>query len=1358
MGHTNKTTIETTPISAAMANYELEEGRRNVYLTLLLFASCQILVLWSEHETSRSAREPRPSKTLLIIAKDEMFLTAVIVLAYFTAASCRNVMVSPFSLTLPCSQPCGSEVSGTSIDQALGNITSGDYLRLLPGCHCVRTFSVVRDVTDVSLIGGGGGIVQITCAPGLGLAFLNVTRLSFQGLTITGCGLNGSNAVALNTAINTMVDLFTQLTQDVSFAVIIASSTDVDMDHVTIMNTTGLGLVGVNVAGESSFTNNVFSFNMDRQCLVKYSGLGLMASYTVGGGASFTYVDYSIDSNSKGAVNLTIDNSTFSYNCYCGTEISIEVYSPLISALRSHNYTIASGGGLALSLAQRGYSVDINVQRSTFVNNEATIGSGSYVLWYAGSSDSHIVFSDCAFTRNGPPYVVGGGGGIGLFKDVLIPSGASRNGTSPESQRSNTMLILRTNFTQNSAGGIYVQSLYSTVVSPTGQLALESSRFEDNNGLSGAAVYMIEKKGHGTQQGLTATVRNCVFVGNTMAYRAQVDIPSSSNSVLQVVAMSITITDSKFLSNVGTAVGGASSLIVLEGEVVFYNNSALTGGALHLSATTILLVKNNSRIAFYNNSATISGGAIYTDYSFGQTEFDSYYDCFLYLGVPGLFYNVGFFNLTATNISMIFLYNRAPLGAVLYGSTLDVCSWAVQLKQSLNISPADQPILQVLYEKSIIFQLDQKPNTPVVFSTPARFLEVDNTSVASSYMPGQQFTLAIRSADMLNQTIQTVVTSQVFDNFVPKLGDSGYWLTSATASKRPNAVAKVYGQRNVTMSVTVYSVDTFVKSAPITVTLTECLFGFVYTENGGGDCQCSKATTSSMVTCDEDLKLFNVTEGWWIGPDSRGGTGLVYKPCLFDYCEVQNDDVRFVTVLPQAIDAQCANNRTGLLCGGCQEGYSSVFGTNRCMKCTDSTLGLLVFFAAAGIGIIAIISFLHITVSEGYINELLFYVSIVSTYEVHFTGRLPGREVFIPVFFLNLDMGFETCFYDGMTPLDRVGLSFVFPIYLFVLMVMFVWLASCSFVVSQWLAKNSFTPSKLLATLITLSYNSITQSCFQILGFATVTVYGLDDGKSSVILLWAIDPNVEYLSPLHAVLFVVTVVLLVIFVIPVPLLLILPSFTSRFIWRLKPLYDAFASPLKDKFAFWIGLRFVLRIVYFIISSFSEPPTNLLLLGVGLVIQIFLSASVQPYKSPVHNILDSFYQCNILLLALGALYFQDFANSLQAVTHKSELGFVLVVVGVAYVVTFFVLGKLILVRFPRLTIKLRALCKKHRTEPPTAEVNCDPPTDNNVVQETDSQHHPELEKKVGVNEKPQVIPMFARLREPLLDSPGFMELS
>lgn len=180
----------------------------------------------------------------------------VVLLVCPTAIYCLNVTVSPSS---SCSQPCGSEVNGTSIDQALGNITSGDYLRVLPGCHYVQMFHWVENLSDISLIGDAGGIVQVTCAPGVGLAFLNVTRLSFQGLTITGCGLNGSNATSLNSAIISMVDLFTQLPEDINIAVVIASCTDVVMDHTTITSTIGIGLVGVNVAGQSNFTNNVFS-------------------------------------------------------------------------------------------------------------------------------------------------------------------------------------------------------------------------------------------------------------------------------------------------------------------------------------------------------------------------------------------------------------------------------------------------------------------------------------------------------------------------------------------------------------------------------------------------------------------------------------------------------------------------------------------------------------------------------------------------------------------------------------------------------------------------------------------------------------------------------------------------------------------------------------------------------------------------------------------------------------------------------------------------------------------------------------------------------------------------------------------
>ena len=1194
---------------------------------------------------------------------------------------------------------------------------------------------MVADVSDVALIGVVGEM-QITCAPGLGLAFLNVTRLSFQGLTITGCGLNGSNAVALNGAINTLVDLFIQLTEDSTIAVIIASCTDVAMDYVNIVNTTGLGLVGINVAGQSNFTSNVFSFNKDQQCSVKSSNVQSPTA-TVGGGAQFIYVDF-IDQGNSNFVNLNIYNSTFSYNSYCGSEITLETYSRLIDTLRSRNYTIGSGGGLSFSHAQHGYNVIINVQRSTFDNNIAVIGSASSVIWYAGSFESHITFSDCNFSSNGLPQQ--GVGGVALYKDIVIPSASQFQGglSAP-----NTMTFLRSNFTQNAGNtgsGLYVQSLYSRLSNSKDQLTLDSCRFEANSGLAGSAVYVYERKRHGTQEGLDVIVQDCTFVSNIVE-------SNTPDAVFEVVAINVTIKDSSFLSNAGTAIGGTSSLIILEGCVEFYNNSALNGGALNLATITLLLVKNNSLIRFANNSATISGGAIHTDFGFAQSDLNSYIDCFLYWGALNIICTPDFPcpDLTLINISVVFLHNTGPLGAILYGSTLDSCPWAIQLKQLLNA--ADQNIFILMYKRSIIFQLDQTPNTSAIFSTPTNTLDIVNTSVLT-WMPGQQFSLSIRGADSLNQSIQTVVTSQHLDNFSPQLGDSGYWLTSS--SNKLMAVTKVYGLQNVTMNITLYALDTFIKSTPVSITLTECLFGFVYTEAGGGNCQCSNATIRSTVTCDEDLKLFSVTYGWWIGPEGPGGTGLVYKQCLLNYCAVQTEYVKSVTVQPQALDDQCANHRTGLLCGRCQEGYSAVFGTNQCMKCSNSPLGLLVFFAAAGIGIIAVISFFHITVSDGYINSLLFYVSIVSSYEVYFTGHLEGREVFIPIFLLNLDMGFETCFYDGMTPLDRVGLSLVFPTYLFILMVLFIWLASHSFKVSQWLAKNSFTPSKLLATLITLSYNSITQSCFQILGFVEVTVYQ-EDGSSSVIRPWANDPNVEYFSPLHTFLFVISVALLIVFVIPVPILLILPSFTSCGLWRLKPLYDAFVSPLKDRFAFWIGLSFVLRIIYFTIASFSEPPLNLLLLGVGLALALILTATVQPYKSATQNTLDDFFQFNILLLAMGALYFQALPDTTEA--NRAELAFVLVVVGVAYIVTLGVFGRLIFLRFPQLSEKLKVLYKKCRSEPSTPKIHLNlATTESSITKESQIQNHSH-----DVEETVNVKPIFAELREPLLDGVGYLEL-
>ena len=132
----------------------------------------------------------------------------------------------------------------------------------------------------------------------------------------------------------------------------------------------------------------------------------------------------------------------------------------------------------------------------------------------------------------------------------------------------------------------------------------------------------------------------------------------------------------------------------------------------------------------------------------------------------------------------------------------------------------------------------------------------------------------------------------------------------------------------------------------------------------------------------------------------------MHTPCPLDYCNTAQ--VSFSLTDP---DPQCALNRTGILCGGCQAGLSLALGSNNCIQCSEfSYLALIIPFAAAGFGLVAILMVLNLTVSIGTINGLIFYASIVKTSEstgIFFpNGPIPVLSQFIA--WLNLDLGIET--------------------------------------------------------------------------------------------------------------------------------------------------------------------------------------------------------------------------------------------------------------------------------------------------------------------------------------------------------------
>ncbi len=126
-------------------------------------------------------------------------------------------------------------------------------------------------------------------------------------------------------------------------------------------------------------------------------------------------------------------------------------------------------------------------------------------------------------------------------------------------------------------------------------------------------------------------------------------------------------------------------------------------------------------------------------------------------------------------------------------------------------------------------------------------------------------------------------------------------------------------------------------------------------------------------------------------------------------------------------DDQCANNRGGILCGGCRENFTLALEGSKCIECSSryALLWMIPVCVLAGIALVALLLVCNMTVSHGTLNGLIFYANIVSI-----TGLTnpqncsihPILSIFIA--WINLDFGIETCFYPGLDSYYKTLLQF----------------------------------------------------------------------------------------------------------------------------------------------------------------------------------------------------------------------------------------------------------------------------------------------------------------------------------------------
>ena len=525
-----------------------------------------------------------------------------------------------------------------------------------------------------------------------------------------------------------------------------------------------------------------------------------------------------------------------------------------------------------------------------------------------------------------------------------------------------------------------------------------------------------------------------------------------------------------FTDNSATAGGGAiyaskSTLFLMDNTTIITNNSAMDGGGLLLSGDSKLLFQPGIAVHFISNSARSTGGAIKVE------ENDPLSYCIRIVSSSDCIFQLRFkqhqtFNFSSLiiNIShtMCFDNNSAvEAGTDLYGGSIDSCyvydNFPTQRKFSFDA-------------------ITSCKNKPAISSGPLHICTCKDslTNCTGSYhpepvYPGGTLEVPVIALGQRNGTTTAVI--QVIDTSNIRLSSLEY---SQQIDNSCNTLKYTIHSRAIgtTQNMTLYAQGpcspTQTNTLTVIVNIQHCPPGFQLSMDQP-ICVCAERLQRFTNTClvDSTTVLRKHNAEFWVGYDSDNESrGLILHPnCPFDYC---TSEETYLAV--DDSDQQCNYNRSDLLCGRCSENLSLALGSSRCLQCSNSYFSLLAAFAFAGIALVLLLLVLRLTVAAGTINGLVFYANIVGVNSAIFfqpqitnvpTGLIANvLRVFIA--WSNLDLGIETCFYNGMDAFVKTWMQFAFPLYVWALVGMIIVGSYYSGRVASIFGRN---PIAVLATL-----------------------------------------------------------------------------------------------------------------------------------------------------------------------------------------------------------------------------------------------------------------------------------------------------
>ena len=714
-----------------------------------------------------------------------------------------------------------------------------------------------------------------------------------------------------------------------------------------------------------------------------------------------------------------------------------------------------------------------------------------------------------------------------------------------------------------------------------------------------------------------------------------------------------------FKNNQGGIVAQYETKVVFGDNVTvhFINNTGQNGGAMSLyTGSTLVFTANKLRISLnFTNNTAHRGGAIYAgDISAWNREVTPVFD---------LQCNITLVELTFCNNSALFGGNHIYGGWVgwfldergVTGYNFDIVKTFLIFENGGESEIASDPI-------RICLCINSRPDCNVTKHS----MEVYGHALRLSLVAvGQRYTLvpAYVEASLTSWRSKSgdeewlhvrpgieILPANCTDIIYRIYSDGDTLMLKPRLDYHSNQDPQGPPKTSDNTSMTEQALLVF-QQLSIQLRLRDCPLGFFLHETDR-NCVCQPLILGHGLTCDvtesaaglayrihrNKHQWANVTYSHLSVDESPGV--IVHQHCPLDYCKVDNMSL---SIRLENQDEQCAFNRTGILCGGCQTKFSRVLGSSKCKMC--SSLMLLVLLPTgllAGLLLVVLLMALNLTVSVGTINGLIFYANIIELQRI--TLLSPGiSNSFLSIFiaWLNLDIGIELCFYNGLDSYSETWLQLLFPLYIWLLVILIIATSHFSIRISKLSGKNAV---QVLATLFLLSYTKLLQFVITSVSSTTITY---PDGYTKVV--WLHDGNIDFLMGKHIPLFIVAVFLLILLSVPYTLSLLsiqwlhkISHYRAMFwIQRLKPIFDAYTGPYRANHRYWTGLLLLARIVLVSVFSLNQsinPTNNLFAIAVISVGLLTYFAGVQgTYQNRVHNCLELIFLCNLCLTSVAVLF-------------------------------------------------------------------------------------------------------------------------